>query len=276
MTLVILMAFLMPVGIATAAGTDPVTEASASFPVAVPPSTPLEEVQLVLEFQPGAAVPRHHHGGIGYITMLEGELMLTANGVTTSYRAGDSFVEYPEGHYKGWNATDAPAQLLVTYLVPKGEPVTTAEEPAPAVGPATISQARNEIANPPAQFELIQTMQHYEAGDQTNPESMAGDLLLTVVEGSLTAKVGETEKTYAAGEALTVPAGQAVSTANNGTAATVIATTEFQPATLAIAPGTGRSATINSSWLLPATGTGLLLTGLMVRQRTGYRRTPMD
>jgi quercetin dioxygenase-like cupin family protein len=53
---------------------------------------------LVLEFPPGAGVPMHHHGGNGYITMLDGELMLTANGVTTTYHAGDSFVEYPDGH----------------------------------------------------------------------------------------------------------------------------------------------------------------------------------
>ncbi|HEU4793965.1 MAG TPA: hypothetical protein VFS96_09940, partial [Nitrolancea sp.] len=68
MALAILLALLMPVGVAMAAGTGPVTEASVSFPVAVPPSTPFEEVQLVLEFPPGAGVPLHHHGGNGYIT----------------------------------------------------------------------------------------------------------------------------------------------------------------------------------------------------------------
>lgn len=276
MALAILLALLMPVGVAMATGTGPVTEASASFPVAVPPSTPFDEVQLVLEFPPGAGVPLHHHGGNGYITMLDGELTLTANGVTTIYHAGDSFVEYPDGHYRGGNITDVPARLLVTYLVPKGKPVTTPEEQAPAVGPKTVSQAKHEVTNPPAQFELIHMVQRYEAGDQTSPQTNAGDLLMTVVEGSLTVKVGETEKTYAGGEALTVPAGQLVATANDGTAPTVIATTELRPATLAIAPGAGRPAPVSYDWLLLAGGAGTLLTGLMLRRRTRYRRFPID
>ncbi len=276
MAIAILLALLMPVGVARAAGTGPVTEASVGFPVAVPPSTPFDEVQLVLEFPPGAGVPLHHHGGNGYITMLDGELTLTANGVTTIYRAGDSFVEYPDGHYKGGNTADTPARLLVTYLVPKGEPVTTPEEQAPAVGPKTVSQAKHEATNPPAQFELIHTVQRYEAGDQTSPQTNAGDLLMTVAEGSLTATVGETEKIYAAGEALTVPAGQLVATANNGTAPTVIATTELRPATLAITPGTGRPEPVSYDWLILVAGSGMLVTGLMLRRRTRYRQFPID
>lgn len=270
-TLAILMALLMPAGAALATGTGPVTEASASFPVAAPPLTPFDEVQLVLEFPIGAGVPMHHHGGNGYITMLDGELMLTANGVTTTYRAGDSFVEYPDGHYKGWNATNAPARLLVTYLVPTGAAVTTPEEEAPAVGPKTVSQAKHEVTNPPAPFELIQTIQRYEPGDQTGLKSTAGDLLLTVVEGSLTARMGEDEKTYAAGESLTAPTGQVVATANNGATPAVIATTELRPATPAITPSAGRPAPVNGNWLLLATGSGTHLAGLLMRQRARHR-----
>ncbi len=266
--LAILMAFWMPAGAALASGTDPAIEASASFPVAAPPATPFDAVQLVLEFPPGAGVPMHHHGGNGYITMLDGELMLTANGVTTTYRAGDSFVEYPDGHYKGWNATNAPARLLVTYLVPEGAAVTTAEEEAPAAGPKTVSQPKHEITNSPGPFELIQTIQRYEAGDQTGPQSTAGDLLLTVVEGSLTARVGEDEKTYAAG--------QMVATANKGATAAVIATTELRPATSAIAPSAGRPVPTNGNWLLLAAGAGALLTGMLMRWRTRHRQFPID
>src|SRR5919199_1000226 len=109
--LAILMVLMITASAAVTTGTGPVTTASTTFPVASPPA-PFDADQLVLEFAPGAGVPRHHHGGNGYITMLEGELMLSANGETTTYRAGDSFVEYSNGHYKGWNATNAPARLL--------------------------------------------------------------------------------------------------------------------------------------------------------------------
>lgn len=274
--LAILMALLMPVSAAVAADPAPATEASASFPIAAPPPTPFDEVQLVLEFAPGAGVPMHHHGGNGYITMLEGELMLTADDKTTSYRAGDSFVEYPSGHYKGWNATNAPARLLVTYLVPSGAAVTTPEEQAPAVGPKTVSQAKNTITNPPAQFNLVQTIQRYNAGDQTGVQPAAGDLLETVVEGSITARVGDTGKTYNAGEALTAPARQVVSTANNGTTPAVVATTELLSATLAVAPGTGHPRTVSYDWLLLAAGSGLLVTGGVVRRRSGKRRSSVN
>ncbi len=168
------------------------------------------------------------------------------------------------------------ARLLVTYLVPEGATVTTAEEEAPAAGPKTVSQAKHEITNSPGPFELIQTIQRYEAGDQTGPQSTAGDLLLTVVEGSLTARVGEDEKTYAAGDALTAPAGQMVATANKGATAAVIATTELRPATLAIAPSAGRPAPANGNWRLLAAGSGTLLTGMLMRWRTRDRQFPID
>jgi quercetin dioxygenase-like cupin family protein len=86
---------------------------------------PAELVQAVLDFPPGTVVPPHVHGGAAYVTIISGELMVQGPDGPHTYRAGDTLVEQPGQVYAAANLSDAPASLVVTYLIPKGAPVTT-------------------------------------------------------------------------------------------------------------------------------------------------------
>jgi len=106
---------------------------------AVPPPTPYEAVQLVLDFAPGAATPLHTHPGQLLVTVLEGEVTFNVNNTDTVYKAGQSFVELPNEVAQARNATGARTSLLTTALVPKGAPLShPVPAPVPAPAPAPV------------------------------------------------------------------------------------------------------------------------------------------
>ena len=106
----------------------PVPRAQSTFEVASLP-VPADLVQAVLDFPVGTVVPPHVHGGAAYITILEGELLVEGPDGARTYHAGDTLVEQPGQVYAAATVGDSPASLVVTYLVPKGAPVTTVIAP---------------------------------------------------------------------------------------------------------------------------------------------------
>lgn len=122
--LVVAAAFSMAVAVGGQLAPGPIPRAEATFePASLP--IPAELVQAVLDFPVGGSAPPHVHGGAGYVTMIAGELTLQGPDGVHIYRAGDSFVEQPGYVYAAVNAGNTPASLMVTYMVPRGAPVTT-------------------------------------------------------------------------------------------------------------------------------------------------------
>ena len=100
---------------------------------AVPPPSPYEAVQWVLDFAPGAATPWHTHAGQLLVTVLEGEVTFNVNNRDQVYKAGQSFVELPNEVAQARNATGTRTSVLLTALLPKGAPLS---HPVPAAAPA--------------------------------------------------------------------------------------------------------------------------------------------
>ena len=99
----------------------------------VPPPSPYEAVQWVLDFAPGAATPWHTHAGQLLVTVLEGEVTFNVNNRDQVYKAGQSFVELPNEVAQARNATGSRTSVLATALLPKGAPLS---HPVPAAAPA--------------------------------------------------------------------------------------------------------------------------------------------
>jgi quercetin dioxygenase-like cupin family protein len=213
----------------------PTVVAEASFAVDDPPSAPLEAHQLVLEFAPGAVAVLHHHGGPGFITMLTGELSLVADGEEHTYRAGDDFIEVPVSLYEGTNLTDAPARLMVTYLVPSGHPVTTYANAGSTTQstppPQVVTQAVFEIAEPPVEYEVVHQLLDYAPGSWALAPENEGDTFITVVQGELVARdEAGAETVYAPGATRTEEQGVAVERGSTGGEVVRIVTTTLVPA----------------------------------------------
>jgi len=82
-------------------------------------------VQQVLDFAPGAQTPQHRHGGPGLITVLQGQVTFSRDGLVRTFNAGDSFVEMPGQTLQAFNRGSADLVLAATFLLPDGAQLTT-------------------------------------------------------------------------------------------------------------------------------------------------------
>jgi quercetin dioxygenase-like cupin family protein len=90
-----------------------------------PMAEPFDVVQLVQDFEPGAATPYHTHPGLVVVTVVAGELTFWVNGVETVYKAGESFVELPDQVAQARNAGTAPTRVMASLLIAPGAPLST-------------------------------------------------------------------------------------------------------------------------------------------------------
>ena len=82
-------------------------------------------VQQVLDFAPGAQTLKHRHGGPGVITVLQGQVTLSTDGIEKTYNVGDSFSETPGQTLQAFNHGSAELIVVATYLLPDGAQLTT-------------------------------------------------------------------------------------------------------------------------------------------------------
>jgi quercetin dioxygenase-like cupin family protein len=87
-----------------------------------------EAVVVFAEIAPGATTGKHLHAGQEIAYILEGSLILTADGKpAVTFKPGDAFQQPPQQVHEGQNASaTAPVKILAFYLADKGQPLTTA------------------------------------------------------------------------------------------------------------------------------------------------------
>jgi LPXTG-motif cell wall-anchored protein len=103
------------------------------------PAGPFEVAQFTVDFDPGAWTPVHTHVGRGFGTVLTGEMTLRTGGVDTRFKPGEFWIDEPGVVYVHGNTSGAFAQVGVSFVLPKGAPVLTAQvaTAAPAQLPRT-------------------------------------------------------------------------------------------------------------------------------------------
>ncbi|HEY1292360.1 MAG TPA: cupin domain-containing protein [Chloroflexota bacterium] len=89
------------------------------------PSGAFELVQLLLDLDPGAATPRHIHGGQEFTVVTAGNVTLQRGDDIHVFGPGESWVN-PSGlvHAAGNDGVDL-AEVAATFLLPAGRPLTT-------------------------------------------------------------------------------------------------------------------------------------------------------
>ena len=79
----------------------------------------------MLDFAPGSQTLKHHHGGPGVITVIQGQVTLTSDGVQKTYKVGESFTELPGQTLQAFNRGNSELIVIATYLLPDGAQLTT-------------------------------------------------------------------------------------------------------------------------------------------------------
>lgn len=113
-----------PVAPGTAAAVGPVTVSQAAFPVTAGDKQ-YDLLNLVLDFAPGAGIPKHIHGGPVLASVLTGELVLQQAGQKRVVKAGESFREQPGDVHAVVNRGSRTTRVAVSILLPLGAEATT-------------------------------------------------------------------------------------------------------------------------------------------------------
>ncbi|MFL5060781.1 MAG: cupin domain-containing protein [Xanthobacteraceae bacterium] len=185
--------------------------AESRFTVTDPPAQ-AELVQLVVDFSPGAWTSFHTHGGQAINLVLEGEITLRQGGVDRAHRAGEAWTDSTGLLHAAGNTGTGNARLLTNFLLPKGAPQTTAQEPS-RLEPTVRYEARFPLPALPARAEIVQQVVDLPPGWRAERiyHGFAANL---VVEGEVTSGPRAEQKTYRAGEAWAAPAVMPVMTMN--------------------------------------------------------------
>jgi len=90
-----------------------------------------EAVLVAVEIPAGGREGRHTHPGLAMIHVEEGTLTLDYEGKPTmSYKPGDSFFVEAGKVHEGMNKGTTLVKAIATFVIPKGQPVTTQVPPA--------------------------------------------------------------------------------------------------------------------------------------------------
>ena len=85
-----------------------------------------EAVLVAVEIPVGGREGRHTHSGTAMIHVLEGAITLDYEGKPTmTYKAGESFFVDAGKVHEGINKGNVPSKAIATFVIPKGQPVTT-------------------------------------------------------------------------------------------------------------------------------------------------------
>jgi quercetin dioxygenase-like cupin family protein len=96
----------------------------AAYPVTVP-AEDADVIGVALNFAPGAGVPDHVHGGPLVVQVLSGDITLTDETGSKTYKPGDMWTEMAGHVHNAYNRGNAPTQVLVSALIPKGAQLQT-------------------------------------------------------------------------------------------------------------------------------------------------------
>ena len=106
------------------APSGPVVTYQAKFPIMVQ-GAEYDLLTIIMDFAPGAGVPRHMHGGNVLVTVVSGEITLKEKGATLVKKTGESWTEKPGDEHEVVNAGTVPVRVAISMLLPKGAEATT-------------------------------------------------------------------------------------------------------------------------------------------------------
>lgn len=248
----------------------------------VAPTGPYEQVQLVLDFPPGAWTPNHSHGGQVFVTVLSGEITIRGDSGDQIYRVGDRWTEGPGELHRVGNTTGENARVVAALLLPAGSALTTVEDQTPTdqlpPGPTLVYQTRANGASLTGPVDVTQLVGEFAPGAWTPRHEHGGLGLVTVLDGQVAVRDAAGERTFGPGESWVEGPGEVAAVGNPGTSGSrVVASfvladgamlTTVRDSTIQIPARLPATGAADSLWVAGALGLALLAAGLGLRRRT--------
>ena len=194
-------------------------------------AAPIDLIQSVLYFGPGAASVVHTHKSSNLATVLQGQV--TVNAATGDKRgvAGDALVEPLNQPVQAINMGSGEAMVVAAFPVPHGAKATApvAGQPAPAILNKTLYSFALDSPSISGGYGLVQQVLDFAPGSQTPKHRHGGPGVITVIQGQLTLSRNGAEKTYNVGDSFTEMPGETLQAFNRGKTELMVAASYLLP-----------------------------------------------
>jgi quercetin dioxygenase-like cupin family protein len=194
-------------------------------------TAPVDLIQSVLYFGPGAASSVHKHPTSFLATVLQGQMTLKTPSGDLHAAAGEVLREPLNQPVQAINLGSGEAMVAVAYPVPHGAKPTVlvAGQPAPATANKTLYTFTLDSPSISGAYGLVQQVLVFGPGSQTLKHRHGGPGVITVLQGQVTLSSDGTEKTYNMGDSFSETPGQTLQAFNRGATESMVVGTYMLP-----------------------------------------------
>jgi quercetin dioxygenase-like cupin family protein len=194
-------------------------------------AAPIDLIQSILDFGPGAASVVHTHTSSSLGTVLQGQVTIKMPSGDKQASAGDALIEPVKQPVQAINLGSAEAMVAVAFPVAHGGKPTApvAGQAAPATPNKTLYTYTLDSPSISGGYSLIQQVLDFAPGSRTLKHRHGGPGVITVIQGQVTLNSDGVEKTYNVGDSFTETVGQTLQAFNRGSAELIIVATYLLP-----------------------------------------------
>ena len=192
---------------------------------------PIDLIQSILDFSPGAASVVHKHTSSNLGTVLQGQITIKMAAGDKQASAGEMLVEPLNEPVQAVNMGSGEAMVAVAFPVLHGAKPTAAVagQPAPATPNKTLYSFTFDSPSISGGYSLVQQVLDFAPGSQTLKHRHGGPGVITVLQGQVTLNSDGVEKTYGVGESFTETPGQTLQAFNRGSTELIVVATYLLP-----------------------------------------------
>jgi quercetin dioxygenase-like cupin family protein len=192
---------------------------------------PIDLIQSILDFSPGAASVVHKHMSSNLGTVLQGQITIKMAAGDKQASAGEMLVEPLNQPVQAVNMGSGEAMVAVAFPVLHGAKPTAAVagQPAPATPNKTLYSFTFDSPSISGGYSLVQQVLDFAPGSQTLKHRHGGPGVITVLQGQVTLNSDGVEKTYGVGESFTETPGQTLQAFNRGNTELIVVATYLLP-----------------------------------------------
>ncbi len=188
---------------------------------------PIDLIQSILDFSPGAASVVHKHTSSNLGTVLQGQITIKMASGNKQASAGEMLQEPLNQPVQAVNMGSAEAMVAVAFPVLHGAKPTTAVagQPAPATPNKTLYTFTLATPTISGGYSLIQQVLDFAPGSQTLKQQRGGSGVFTVIQGQMTLTTDGVENTYGVGDSFSETPGHTLQAFNRGSTDLIVVAT---------------------------------------------------
>ena len=195
-------------------------------------AAPIDLIQSILDFAPGAASVVHTHTSSNLATVLQGQITLKTPSGDKQASAGEMLVEplnQPvQAVNSGLGRGDGGGRLPGAARH-EADSSPVAGQPAPATPNKTLYSFTLDSPSISGGYSLVQQVLDFAPGSQTPKHRHGGPGVITVIQGQVTLNRDGAEKTYNVGDSFTETPGQTLQAFNRGSTELIVVATYLLP-----------------------------------------------